>query len=121
MTWLRNTLAFMLVLILLVMVFVLVTAATGDAAQIANAIAGVVILLSPLALKYVRLDGATMVAVSYLLALLIAAAALLLSGQAQPDFSSAASVLAFATALFGLQQIVYQAFKDHPATAPLLK
>jgi hypothetical protein len=109
------------VLSLFAMIWLLNVAASGNAASVANALAGLAIILSPLALKYVKLDGPTMVAVSYLTALVIAAAALLLSGEAKFDPSSTGSVLAFTTALFGLQQIVFQVFKDHPLAGPLLK
>jgi len=120
MTWLKSLRVLALILFVMLVILV-ITAATGDAAQVANALAAAVIILSPLLLKYVKLDGPTMVAVSYIAALVIAAAALLLSGQAQVDPSSAGSVLAFATALFGLQQVVFQVFKDHPLAGPLLK
>jgi len=120
MTWLRPFRVLASV-ILAVVAFLAITAATGDAAQTGIAIAGAVVLLSPLALKYVKLDGPTMVAVSYLTALVIAAVALALTGQAKVDPSSAGSVLAFATALFGLQQVIFQVFKDHPFAGPLLK
>lgn len=90
-------------------------------AQQARQVAGVAIILSPLALRYVKLDGPSMVAASYLAALVIAAAALLLSGQAKFDPSSIGSVGAFATAAFGIQQIVFQSLKDSKQIGPLLK
>jgi len=102
-------------------IWLFVVAAAGDAASIANALAGIAIVLSPLALRFVKLDGPTMVAVSYVVAFVIAAAALLLSGQAKLDPSSVGSVLAFATAAFGVQQLVFQAFKDSSTVGPLLK
>lgn len=116
-----KTLIRLVLLVLFVAGWTVLTAAAGDAASIANALATAVVILSPFVLKFVKLDGPTMVAVSYVAALVIGAAALLLSGEAKLDISSAPSVLAFATALWGLQQLVFQIFKDHPAAAPLLK
>lgn len=94
-----------------------------DSAGIANAIAGfVIVVIAPLGLKYVKLDGPTMVWVSYLTAFLVAGIALLASGQVKwpPDFSSVANVVAIGTAAWGLQQLVYQNFKDHGIVGPLV-
>lgn len=122
MTWrLLSHFRALFIVLALVGIWLLTVAATGDAASIANALAGVAIILSPLALRYVKVDGPTMVAISYVVAFVIAAAALLLSGQAGLNASSAGSVLAFATAAFGVQQLVFQAFKDSSTVGPLLK
>lgn len=114
-----------LMLVILALIWMLVTGAAGDTVQIANAIATFsIIVVLPLVLKYVKLDGPMMAAVTYALSFGIALVAGLLSGEfqvSQLNGSSAADLLAFATALYGVQQLVYAAIKDHPVAGALVK
>jgi len=122
-TWLLSRLFRVpaLVVLVLLVLWLALTAATGSSVQFANAIATVVILLSPLALKHVKLDGPTMTAVAYLVAFLIAAVAGYASGEYHPDFSSVPALLASSTLLFGVQQLVFSLLKDNASIGPLLK
>ena len=67
-------------------------------------------MLSPLALKSIRLDGVEMAAVSYGLAFAIALVAGLLNGE-RLDTSSLAALLATSGWMWAVQQAVYQVFK----------
>lgn len=100
-------------------ILVVVLAAVGAQTQeVAMALAGAVLALSPLLLKYVRLAGIPMTVAAYVFALLIALAAALISGEANAiDWSSVGTVLATSGWLFAIQQLVYNLLKDRLATA----
>lgn len=113
---------FRLFVVLVFAALVLLTiAAIGSSVQIANALATVAILVSPLFLKYVKVDGPTMLAIAYAVAFVIAAVSGYASGEFKPDFSSLPALLGSATVLFGVQQLVFGAFKDSEKVGPLLK
>ncbi len=120
----RNLLA-VLMLVLLALIWLVVTGASADTIQIANAITTfVVIVVLPLLLKYVKLDGPMMAGVTYAVSFAIALVAALLSGElqlSQLNGGSAADLFAFATALYGIQQLVYAAIKDHAVAGALVK
>ena len=72
---------------------------------------------SPFALRYVHLDGLTMSAASYGLALMVAVGAALLTGELQPTRESALLVLGGSASIWTAQQAVYAVFKQ---VAPMI-
>lgn len=94
---------------------------------IALALAAVVGALSPLALRYVMIDGLSMTAVSYGVALVIALLASWLTGDLQLTRAGAIAVLSGSTAVWTVQQLVFAALKQsrpalvrRPPTEPTL-
>lgn len=75
---------------------------------VATTIALVFAAVSPAALRYVKLDGPTMAAVSYLVALAIALGAGLLTGELSFSRDSAVVVLLGSGATWSVQQAVYK-------------
>ncbi len=81
--------------------------------SIALALAGAFAALSPLWLRYVRRSGLSMATISYIVALLVAVLASVLSGEIRRiDLSSVGSVLATSSWLWLVQQAVYNLFKE---------
>lgn len=120
-------LLFRLFVALVLILALMQIAAAGDTAKYANAIAAVVILVSPFLIQLVKarfgivLDGRAMVAIAYVVSLLIALGAGLAGGEYHPDLSSLPALLASSTLLFGVQQLVFASFKDDKTVGPLLK
>lgn len=79
---------------------------------VATTLAVVVSALSPLLLRYVKLDGLGMSAVSYAAAIVIAIVASLATGDLRPDRASLLVVLGGSTAFWTLQQGVYVLLKQ---------
>lgn len=79
---------------------------------VATTLAMLAAMLSPLVLKYVKLDGLSMSAISYLAALVIAVLASLATGDLRLDRNSLLAVLGGSTAFWAVQQAVYVLFKQ---------
>ena len=79
-----------------------------DPLPLALTLAGVVAALSPLALRYVHLDGLQMAALSYLVSLALAAGAGLLTGQLHPTTASVMAVLAGSGTFWAIQQATFK-------------
>jgi hypothetical protein len=99
-------------------------AATPATIAFANAlVAFLTVIVLPLALKYVKLDGAAMAALTYAASFVIAFGAALLSGElslSALNGGSFTAILTFSSALFGVQQVVFQMIKDHPVAGKLV-
>jgi hypothetical protein len=74
---------------------------------VALTLATLVAAFSPLVLRFVKVDGLTMSAISFLVALLIAVLASLLTGSLRLDLASLVAVLGGSTAFWAVQQAVY--------------
>lgn len=68
--------------------------------------------LSPFLLRYVKLDGLSMSAISYLAAVVIAVAASLVTGDLRFDRTSLLTVLGGSAAFWTVQQAVYVVLKQ---------
>jgi len=79
-----------------------------DSLPLALALAGIVTAVSPLGLRYIKLDGLQMAALSYVVSLALAAAAGLLTGQLHPTTASVMAVLAGSGAFWSVQQGVFK-------------
>ena len=103
----------------------LLTAASAQTVNIANGLVTfLVIVVLPVVAKYVKLDGPAMAALVYVLSFAVALVAALLSGELSLSSLNGASivqVLMFATALYGVQQVVFQLIKDHSTLGALVK
>jgi O-antigen ligase len=97
--------------------FVLLTqvAATGGSAT-ALAIASFVGAVAPFVLKLVPLDGSKMLLVTMLASVGIGIVAGAVTGELKlpPDANDVGTLYADATIAFGLSQVVFAYFKDHP-------
>jgi len=110
-----------LFVVLVFALLLLMTIAADAAAPSSTAIAGAAMLLwgllSPFILKHVPAEGDWMKVISFGVTFLVAAAALLLSGEAHVDVGSAASILAFTFTAYGMQQALWNALKDSSRSA----
>lgn len=79
---------------------------------VALTLATLVAALSPLVLRFVKLDGLTMSTLSFLVALLIAVLAGLLTGDLHLDRASLVAVLGGSTAFWAVQQGVFAVLKQ---------
>lgn len=79
---------------------------------VATVIAGAIAALSPLALRYVRLDGLQMAAVSYLVSLAITVGAALLTGDLHFDRASLLTVLGGSAGFWTVQQAVFKVLQQ---------
>jgi hypothetical protein len=87
----------------------------------ANTIAGIVMVVAPFVLKYVRLDGAKMALVSMLTAVAIAVGAGFLSGTVTTSSFDTQSLAVTVAALWAVSQAVFQLFKDNKTFGNFLK
>lgn len=102
----------------LIAVWAVSVAAAGDSTkQIADIIAGLLILASPLVLKFVRarwpkVDGRVFAIGTWIVAALVVAVALTISGEWRSiDLNNAASFGYWSTFLYGVQQLEYNLLK----------
>jgi hypothetical protein len=93
---------------------VILIAAVGPVTlSTALTIAGILMVVSPVALKYAKLDGSKMVLLSMAVAAVVAVAAGFLSGELkQADFTTA-NLYVTMGALWAVQQAVFQLFKNN--------
>lgn len=87
---------------------------------VAITLAGIVGALSPLVLRYVRLDGLSMSAVSYGVALGIALVAAWLTGDFKASRAGVVAVLSGSTAVWTVQQGVFVLLKQYMPQAVIL-
>ena len=102
-----------------ILALTLVAAASDTAVQIATVIMVVAPLILPLILKYVPLSGWQMTVLAYAVSLGVAVAAGAISGLFN-SINSVPGIIAAGTAVYGLMQLVYNAFKDHGTFGKLL-
>jgi hypothetical protein len=96
-----------------------IAAVADTAVQIATVIMVVAPLVLPMILKYVPLSGWQMTVLAYAVSLGVAIAAGSISGLFT-GINSVPGIIAAATAMYGLMQIVYNLFKDHGTFGKLL-
>lgn len=80
--------------------------------SLAHTIAGIVMVLAPFALKFVKLQGPAMVIVSYAVALAVAVLAGFASGEVTTSSFNLANIVVTSGALWAVMQGVFQLFKD---------
>lgn len=113
-------------MILSLVVWLANAAPTPSASQVAMTLALLATVASPFLLKYVKLDGFAMSALTYGVALLIALVSSWLVGDLSLSRASALAVLGGSTSVWAIQQGVYALFKARwpdlvqlPAPGPL--
>jgi hypothetical protein len=111
---------FLIVLGVLAVLGIAADAPTSQLTSIQIATAAVIAFgfLSPFLYKLVPADGAAMKIITVVVSFVVAAVALLFSGEAHADFSSAAGVFTFGLLVYGEQQLVWNLLKDTTAKIP---
>ena len=110
----------LMVLALVLMAWLLLTAATGSSQATAIAIASIVALILPFVYKYVPAVGHYMVALTLVVSLLVAVGAELLTGElvlSQLQSVDGTTLFALFLGVYGLSQAVYAALTQSPKTA----
>lgn len=93
---------------------VLLIAAVGPlTASTAMTIALIVMAVAPFVLKFVKLDGPTMVLLSYAVALVVTVGAGFASGEVTTSSFNVANLAVTSGALWAVMQGVFQLFKDN--------
>ena len=103
--------------VLVVVAWSLIGAAGDTTRQVANGIAGVLVLASPFVLRVVRstwpnLDGRIFSVGTWIVAAVITGIAVTISGEWRAiDFTSFTNFVTWATVLYGIQQLEYNLLK----------
>jgi hypothetical protein len=112
-------------LVVLALIWLMVTAADASTVQIANAlVVFLTIIVLPIVLRFVKISGPLMAAITYAASFAIAAIAAFLSGElqlSQLSAGSTADLFVFVSTLYAVQQLVFQMIKDHPVAGALVK
>lgn len=110
-----------LILALPFLALVLIAAVGPVTVTTAATIAGIIMVIAPFVLKFVKLDGPAMVLVSYAVALVVAVGAGFASGDVTTSSFNLANIAVTSAALWAVMQGVFQLFKNSKTFGAFLR